>query len=245
MDEPTSRVGIVTGASRGIGMAIAEALAGEFSGLGLVARTKESLRSVADRVESRGCKAHVIDIDLARPTAGREVIESTIDAFGQIDCLVNNAGISAPASVIDAELSLWDEVLAVNLRTPIHLSRHAAPYLTKSPRGMIVFISSIAGLMTYKSGGIYSATKHGLRGFAGCVFEDLREYGVKVVTIFPGYVATDMTADDPLDRAKMIQPEDIANAVMYAVDGSSTSCPIEITLRPQTDPRTGNARSKR
>jgi NADP-dependent 3-hydroxy acid dehydrogenase YdfG len=125
----------------------------------------------------------------------------------------------------------------VNIKALMHLTRHALPHLMRQPRSAVVNISSIAGKMGFAGGGAYCASKHAVMGFSEAVFEDVREHGVKVCAICPGYVRTELiSARGGLDAAKMLQPEDVADAVLYVARCADTACPTEIVLRPQRTP---------
>ena len=118
----------------------------------------------------------------------------------------------------------------------IHLTRHALPHIQKQSAGGIINIASVAGKMTHKKGGIYTATKHGVIGFTGSLYEDVRELNIKVCAICPGFVNTDMVRNTKLDSSKMIQPEDIARTILFVLKFPDTGCPTEITVRPQQSP---------
>ena len=133
-------------------------------------------------------------------------------------------------------MQAWDRVIDINLRSLIHLTRHALPEIEKGPRGAIINIASISARMSHGGAGIYCATKHGVLGFAGSVFEDVRERGVKVSTICPGFVNTDMVSARDLVLEKTIQPEDIARTVLFVLTFPDTGCPTEIVVRPQRSP---------
>jgi len=115
-------------------------------------------------------------------------------------------------------------------------TRLALPYITRSEHGAVIFIASMAGKVAYGMNPAYVASKHGLVGFAGSVFEDVRERGIKVCAICPGLVSTAVTADIGLDLAKAIQPDDVAAAVRFVLTFPPSACPTEILLSPQRNP---------
>ena len=238
-DALEGRVAIVTGASRGIGRALADALAEAGMDVALFARSEEALEETAAAVEAAGGRALAYPIDLSTPAAMVPALATVRKVLGRIDVVVNNAGVygtRGPAQ--DAELAMWDTVLDVNLRAMMHLTRHALDDIVRSPAGAVVNIASIAGKMTMGNGAAYTTSKHGVVGFSGALFEDLRERGVKVCAICPGFVNTDMVGSRGLDAAKMIQPEDIARTVLFVLNFPTTGCPTEIVLRPQRTPYT-------
>ena len=223
---------IITGASRGIGRAIALELATAGAHLALVARREEPLRSVAREVEGLGGSAQVFPCDLTETAKLSGVVDDIAERLGRIDALVNNAGAFDFTPVGEADLDRWDRVLDLNLRAIIHLTRHALPYLERNASSSIINVASVAGKDYLAKGGIYAASKFGLFGFAGSLFEDVRERGVKVCTIAPGQVAARIDGVAP-DRSVDIPPQDIAKVVAFILAFPPTSCPTEIVLRSQ------------
>jgi len=241
----TRRVALVTGASRGIGESIAVELASMGLALALTARHPDELASVVARCLASGAPAAAaFTADLSNPDELGPLIEAVTARFGGLDVLVNNAGVWIEEPVASADLAAWDRCLDVNLRAVIHLTHHALPWLVDGIAPAVVNISSIAGQRSYAGGGIYTATKHGLMGFSGSLFHDVRERGVKVCAVCPGYVDTAMHAGrpNPLDRSAMIQPADVARTVRFVLEFPANACPTEITLMPQRHPTSGGRR---
>ncbi|NIR32741.1 MAG: SDR family oxidoreductase [Gammaproteobacteria bacterium] len=230
------RVAIVTGASRGIGRAVAHRLAERGTHVALVARSEDALEEVAKECRERGVRAFSVAADLSDPAATGSIVERTVRGLGAVHFLVNNAGIFGGGAADAADLSRWDRTIDVNLRSLMHLTRRALPEMEKHPRGAVVNIASISGKQSHAGAGDYCATKHGVIGFSGSVFEDVRERGIKVCAICPGFVATDMVAGERLRREKMIQPDDVAETVLFVLGFPDTGCPVEIVLRPQRSP---------
>ncbi|MEY2441079.1 MAG: hypothetical protein QOJ46_505 [bacterium] len=226
---------IVTGASRGVGRAIALELASRNASLALVARRRGPLETVAREVAQLGGRAEVFCADLTHWREIAALVERIDARLGRIDALVNNAGAFDFSSVAAADLRTWDAVLDINLRVAIHLTRHALPYLCRQPSSSVVNIASVAGKDYLAGGAIYSATKFALFGFGGSLFEDVRDQGVKVCTIAPGQAAGRI--DHAVDRPDaLIVPADIARVVAFVLEFPSTSCPTEIVLRAQRSP---------
>lgn len=230
------RIAIITGASRGIGRAIALALAQKGCAVGLMARTEETLADAAKACREFGFPVFALPIDIESPSAAVEGLNLLIRELGGLDILVNNAGTSASGSIEDLALEDYDRVLNLNLRSVMALCQKAIPELKKSQHGAIINIASIAGHLTYPGGTAYATSKHAVRAFTGCLFDDIREHGIKVSAISPGYVNTDMVQNPKLDSSKMIQTQDIVDAVIYLLQASPTVCPTEIILRPQVAP---------
>lgn len=226
---------IITGASRGIGRAIALELAARGAQLALVARREAPLRSVAEEVSRLGGRACLFPCDLTETAKLAGLVEAIAERLGRIDALINNAGAFDFKPAGEADLERWDHVLDLNLRSVIHLTRHALPHLERNASSTIVNVASVAGKDYLATGGVYAASKFGLFGYAGSLFEDVRERGVKVCTIAPGQVASRIDVL-PLERSVVIPAEDVAKVVAFVLEFPPTSCPTEIVLRPQHRP---------
>ena len=223
---------IITGASRGIGRAVALELATHGARLALIARREGPLQSVADEVARLGGRAWIFPCDLTETARLARVVEAIDEQLGRIEALINNAGAFDFTPADDADLGHWDRVLNLNLRAVIHLTRHALPFLERNASSWVINIASVAGKDYVPTGAAYAATKFGLFGFAGSLFEDVRERGVKVCTIAPGQVAARVDGF-PRERSVVIPPQDIARVITFVLEFPETSCPTEIVLRPQ------------
>jgi 3-oxoacyl-[acyl-carrier protein] reductase len=228
------KVALVTGAGRGIGKAIAVSLAKLGCRLILAARTREQLDDVAKTI---GNAAVVIPTDLTRDDELDRLVEQSSKAWGSVDILINNAGWGKRAPVMRANVQDWDQTLRLNLRAPMILAQKLLPAMVAKGEGAVINIGSVSGKSGEANGAAYSASKFGLIGFTQSLYEEVKEYGIKVAVILPGYVDTPMIPPvKNLDRSKMIQAADVAQAVLYILNAPSTSCPVEITIRPQRAP---------
>ena len=231
------KVCIVTGAGRGIGRAIALRVAEEGCRTVLAARSEDQLEAVRVEIESRGGQACPFRADLSRQEDLEALVEGTLDRFGSADFLVNNAGWGTKANVPKARVKDWEQTFRVNLLAPMILSQLVLPTLTAKQSGAIVNISSISGRAGQGGSAAYAASKAGLIAFSQALFEEVREDDIKVAAILPGFVDTDMIPPvRHLDRSRMIQAEDIAEAVLFVLTAPPTACPVEITVRPQRTP---------
>jgi NAD(P)-dependent dehydrogenase (short-subunit alcohol dehydrogenase family) len=230
-------VALITGASRGIGRACALALAGEGCRLVLTAHDPLKLALITAECCALGVDVEATQADLADTAELPELVEGAVSRFGQLDILVNNAGVCYEQAALGAKLDEWDAMLNINLRAPMHLTRHALPHILASAeagrRAALIFLASLSGIRTYKDGAGYCATKFGLVGFARAVFDDVAGRGVKVCSICPGWVNTDMAEGSGIDPATMLQPEEVAEAVRLAATWPDTGCPRELHLNPQ------------
>lgn len=230
-------VALVTGASRGIGRAVAEGLAQDGCHVALVARSAEGLAETAKRCRSHGVQTASFPCDVTDRNRLAMVVEGCLEQLGGLGILVNNAGIMARGAAHEADMDAFEQVIDVNVKALMNLSRLALPHIIEAPGARaVIHIASVAGRMSFGGGGAYCASKHAVMGYAGAMFEDVREYGVKVTAICPGFVDTDMVRDRGLNSAKMIQPEDIALAVRFVAGYPDTGCPTEIVVRPQRVP---------
>lgn len=224
---------LITGASGGIGAAAARRLAGKGMAVGLAGRNVEKLETVAEDCRTLGGEAEVFAGDVTDDVYASELPDAVKERFGALHVLFNNAGVFETAAFEKADISKWDVALDINFRSLLHLTKAAVPLLLEQPESAVINLSSIAGRMTFGGGGIYSATKHAVHAFSGCLFDDLRDRGLKVAGIYPGFVDTGMTAGVEGDRSHMIQPDDVARTLEFVLEFPTNACPTEIVIRPQ------------
>jgi short-subunit dehydrogenase len=182
----------ITGASDGIGAALAVALARPTVNLALAARSEDKLRGVARRCEDAGARVEAVCADVAEPTDCQKFIERTVACFSRLDVLVNNAGISmlCPFDQV-TDLSLFERLMKVNYLGAVHCTHHALPHL-KGTHGLIVAVSSLQGKTGFPLYTGYSASKHAMQGFFDSLRIELRPTGVDVLVVSPGPVATNI-----------------------------------------------------
>jgi short-subunit dehydrogenase len=227
------KIALVTGAGRGIGRAIALSLARSGCHVVLTARTVLELADVQQELRKFGDDATAIQADLTRDDDLRELVEQS----GPVDFLINNAGWGKRAPVVRAKIEDWDQTLRLNLRAPMILAQRLLPAMIEKGEGAVINIGSVSGKTGEADGAAYSASKFGLIGFTQSLYEEVREHGIKVAVILPGFVDTPMIPPvKHLDRSKMIQADDVAQAVQFVLNAPATSCPVEITIRPQRSP---------
>ncbi len=231
-----NQVAIVTGASKGIGKAITLSFAKEKMNVVLAARTKSDLEKTAGEVEELGGKALVIPADVSRGQAVEQMITKTIEAFGKIDVLINNAGMGVFAPVDELQTQDFDRMFAINMRGVFLCTRAVLPHMKKQKSGAIINISSLAGKNFFKGGAGYAATKWALNGFTKCLMLEAREYDIRVSVVCPGSVATEFSPHSGKDPAKILQSQDVADAVLTILRLPPNALMSEIDLRP-TNPK--------
>jgi NADP-dependent 3-hydroxy acid dehydrogenase YdfG len=236
-DKPLANAtALITGASRGIGLAIAHRLGNLGAKLALCARDAARLESAATELRRDGCIVLPIAADVTRSDEIQNLVARTHRELGPIEILVNNAGIGRFAPVQQASDADWNAVLDTNLKSVFLVSRAVLPSMIERKRGHIVNIGSLAGKNTFAGGAIYCASKWGLMGLSGCMAEDLRGHGIRVSVVCPGSVATDFSPHTGRDTSRMLQPDDVAHAVVTLVTQAPQSFISEIDIRPAQKP---------
>jgi len=231
------KIALVTGAGRGIGKAVSLLLAQSGCRVALAARSRDQLEAVQKEIGTLGNEALSIPTDLAEDEETNRLVEKIHQTWGGVDILINNAGWGKRASVVKARVEDWDQTLRLNLRAPMLLAKLLLPAMMEKGEGAVINIGSVSGKTGEADGAAYSASKFGLIGFTQSLFEEVREYGIKVAVILPGFVDTPLIPPNRhLDRSKMIQAEDVAKTVHYVLTSPGTTCPVEITIRPQRTP---------
>jgi 3-oxoacyl-[acyl-carrier protein] reductase len=237
MDTPLAgRTALITGASRGIGLAIAEKLGAMGARLSLCARHEEPLNTAAAQLRRAGVEVVTVRADVTREADVSAAVARTNATLGEIDILVNNAGIGLFRSAHEVSEAEWDAVLDTNLKGVFLASRAVAPQMIRRRRGDIVNISSLAGKNAFAGGGVYCASKWGLLGLTYCMAEDLRGHGIRVFSICPGSVATEFSPHPGKDPNKMLQARDVAHAVAMVLTAAPGSFLSEVLLRPTQKP---------
>lgn len=232
------QIAVVTGAGRGIGRATALALAEQGADVALVARSVESLERVAAEASLSNVRTLVLPIDITDDHLLEEVMQRTFVQLGGVTILVNAAGTAPPRTHHGkAPVAEWDRMLAVCLRAPMVLSRMLLPDMLVHGRGLIANIASVAARRVRPGEAAYSAAKAGLLAFSHALFREVRNDGIKVVAVCPGYVDTDFIPPNKrVDRDKFLRAEDVAEAIVHAARTPAHVCPSEIILEPQFDP---------
>ncbi len=232
----SDQVALITGASRGVGLAIARKLGQMGARVSMCARHAENLGRAASSLRAEGIQVLTVPTDITRADQINALVGTTVRDLGPIDILVNNAGIGLFGPFYEQGEQGWDAVVDTNLKAVFLTSRAVAPEMIRRKTGHIINISSLAGKNTMANAAIYCASKWGLLGLSGCMAEDLRAHGIRVSAICPGSVATEFSPHTGKDPAKMLRPEDVAHAVAALVTQSPGSFISEMQIRPTYKP---------
>lgn len=227
------KLALVTGASRGIGLAIADALAAAGCNLCITACHETTLRKAAEKLSAKNVRVLRKACDVADPASVHELFQSVKKQFSQIDILINNAGIAHPLAVVEKlDWEVWQQVLQVNLSGLFLVTRSALPLMKVG--STIVNNLSVASKEVFKGMSAYCASKFGALGFTGTLREEVRERGIRVVALIPGAVDTEIWQQfwREAPRERMLSPETIAQAVVHAVTLPREAVISELMIGP-------------
>ncbi len=226
----TDKVVLVTGAGSGIGEAIATLLHEEGAKVVLAGRNKDKLQNVANQLAQDSVK--VVPTDVTKKEEVDELIKIAQQTFGGLDIVINSAGQMLSSKITDYQVDEWDSMIDVNIKGTLYTAQAALPTMLEQSSGHLINIASISGFEVTKSSTIYSATKVAVHTITQGLEKELAKTGVKVTSISPGMVDTAITAAyNPTDRKKL-EPQDIAEAVLYALTQPKHVNVNEITVRP-------------
>jgi 3-oxoacyl-[acyl-carrier protein] reductase len=235
-DALAGKVALITGASRGIGFAIARRLGRMGARISICGRDQAKLDQSASSLRGERIETLAVQADVTRGDQISSLVHKTQHEFGPIDILVNNAGIGLFGPFHEFGETDWNRVMDTNLKSVFLVCRAVAPEMIRRQTGHIINISSLAGKNTFANGAIYCASKWGLMGLTGSMAEDLRGYGIRVSAICPGSVATEFSGRGGKDPSKILQPDDVAHAVAALVTQTGGSFISEVHIRPTRKP---------
>lgn len=226
----TDKIAVVTGAGSGIGEAIATLLHEEGAKVVLAGRNKDKLQNVANQLAQDSVK--VVPTDVTKKEEVDELIKMAQQTFGGLDIVINSAGQMLSSKITDYQVDEWDSMIDVNIKGTLYTAKAALPTMLEQSSGHLINIASISGFEVTKSSTIYSATKAAVHTITQGLEKELAKTGIKVTSISPGMVDTAITATyNPTDRKKL-EPQDIAEAVLYALTQPKHVNVNEITVRP-------------
>lgn len=232
-----NKTAIVTGGTKGIGYAIAEALVKEGAAVLIAGRGRDALQSAAERLLELG-KVEAVSCDVRNEDHVRMMIEHCAESFGGVDILINNAGVGYFGKTVEETSSdEFRQTLETNLFGVFYACRHAIPHLKKRGGGYIINISSLAGQNAHPRMAAYNASKFGLNGFSEALMQEVRQDNIKVSYICPGSVNTAFGGDSPSDeKAWQLQPDDIAQVVLGLLQMDPRALPSKVEIRPSKPP---------
>lgn len=220
-----TKVVLVTGSTRGIGLEIAKAFGEEGYAVMLSGRNEEVLMKVKSELESSGLKVSACKADISKAEDANKLVACTLEQFGRIDTLVNNAGVTCDNLLMRMDEDAWDKVLDTNLKGAFFMTKAVIKPMLKAKGGSIINIASVVGLMGNAGQANYAASKAGLIGFTKSVAKEYGKKGIRVNAVAPGFICSDMTAglSDSLKEQMLAQvplnvfgqPRDVANAVIF------------------------------
>lgn len=231
------KVAVVTGASKGIGATLAQQLASQGVNVALLARSRERLTQVERALTHHNVRAVGIPTDITSWEQVQDALNKIQSTFGTVDYLVNNAGLAHWNPIIECTEDQWDDMMNLNLKGMFFCTKAFAPIMIANQSGHIINISSSLGKHAAAGFSVYSATKFAVTGFSEAVQLELKPYGIKVTTIYPGIVDTefrDHQTNRPkgtrLDTSKMLSADDVAEAIVYVMKTADTATPSELVV---------------
>lgn len=238
------QVALITGASSGIGRAIALTFLGEGADLVVVARRAERLNALAAEAQRMGRACRLVTGDVREEDTASRATQAVLDHFGKLDLLVNNAGVGIYKQLEETSPDEYDTLMDSNMRSTFLFTRYVVPVLTRQGSGFIINISSMAGVMGFPGEAVYCATKFAQVGFTQALDRELRPRGIRVGVICPGGVKTEFAigtgrTEEGVAASGMLEPEDVAEAALLMATQRGGSRIMEIRLRPMIEPLAG------
>jgi 3-oxoacyl-[acyl-carrier protein] reductase len=230
---------IVTGASKGIGLALARALRERGMPTVISARNAAELERAAERLGDRA-QVHTVAADVRKPEDADRLVRETVQRFGRLDVLINNAGVGRFANVAEMSLEDWRQVIDTNLSGVFYCCRAAIPEMRRAGGGYIINISSLAGKNAFAGAAAYCASKAGLNAFSEALMQEVRYDKIRVSYVMPGSVSTGFADRGSGGEADWkLAPEDVARTVVDLLDHDPRSLASRVELRPSRPPRKG------
>jgi 3-oxoacyl-[acyl-carrier protein] reductase len=229
------KVALITGATEGIGRATVFALGRAGFRVGVCARTEPKVRSLVAELKREGIEAAGAAADVGQPDQAERAVEEISRALGDIEVLVNNAGVLIAKPFEDLTLEDWDGTMTTNVRSLFLMTRAVLPAMRRRRRGTVVNVASIAARQGFVGGTAYTASKHAVLGFSRSLMLEARKDNIRIITICPGSVDTRMMQDQPMLKAdpnRILQPEDVAATILHAVALPERAMVSELDLRP-------------
>ena len=242
------KVAIITGASSGIGYATALALSKAGAKVAIGARRTDKLADLENKIKKNSGEVYSQKLDVTKKDECNSFVNNVLEKWGSVDILVNNAGLMPLSFVKNLKIDEWDQMIDVNIKGVLYCTAAVVSHMLEKKSGHIVNISSVAGRIVFPAGSVYCATKHAITAFSEGLREELSvRKNIRVTCIEPGVVATELTntiTDESLQgfvenakKMEALQADDIANAILYAVESPNHVNVNEILIRPTTQDR--------
>lgn len=232
---PTPRVALVTGATEGIGRALAFALGKAGWSVGICARTAHKVTGLLKELAATGITTAGLQCDVSNPDQVTALIEHVTARLGPVDALINNAGVLIARPLGDLSLEEWEKTFAINVRALFLTARAVIPSMRERGTGSIVNVASLAGRNGFAGGTAYCASKHAVMGFSKALMMEERKNGIRVIAVCPGSVATQLLVDQPMlpvNADRILQPEDVASTIVAALELPERALVSELDIRP-------------
>jgi 3-oxoacyl-[acyl-carrier protein] reductase len=232
---PPTATALVTGATQGIGRATAFALGRAGYRVGVCARTPAAVDELVAALTKDGTEAAGTCADVGDPRQAPPAVDRIVSALGEIDVLVNNAGMFVGRPLEEITVDEWDAVMATNVRSLFLMSQAVLPGMRRRREGSIVNVASLAGRNGFVGGTAYVASKHAVLGFSRALMLEVRKDNVRVIAVCPGSVDTGMIRDQPMlrsDPARILRPEDVADTIVSALRLPARAMVSELDVRP-------------
>jgi 3-oxoacyl-[acyl-carrier protein] reductase len=226
---------LITGATEGIGRATAFALGRAGYRVGVCSRTEAKIHGTLEELKAEGIEAAGAAADVGQPEQAAHAVEEITGKLGEIQLLINNAGVLIAKPFEELSLDDWDVTMSTNVRSLYLMTRAVLPAMRRRREGSIVNVASLAGRHGFAGGTAYSASKHAVLGFSRSLMLETRKDNIRVIAICPGSVATSMMQDQPMLKAepqRILQPDDVAQTIVHAVTLPDRAMASELDIRP-------------
>ena len=239
MSALAGKVAVVTGGSRGIGLAVADALARDGASVVISGTSQSHLDAAMKALAAHGRRVSAVQADVRRYTDVETLMSTAVADFGGLDILINNAGVGVFKPVAETTVEEWHRVLDTNLSGVFYCCHAAIPHMKRRGGGWIINISSLASKNAFVNGGAYCASKSALNAFSETLMQEVRYDGIRVAYVLPGSVNTGFGGLSNTKSEWALMPEDVARAVVDLVTFPARSLPSRVEIRPAQPPRKG------
>jgi len=231
---------LITGASRGVGRAIALACAGQGANVILAGRNIERIEEVGQEIQRMGGSAQSFTFDLESEASIQHATQTILNQVGEVDVLINNAGLGHWSKIHDTPVEVWDQVMNVNYRSTFLMCKYLLPHMYEREKGHIINISTVMTSRGVENMSAYVSSKAAVDAFTRCLYTEAKPHNVKVTLLSPSTIDTEfrdqMTERPPMtdsQREKMLQPSDVADAVLYVLNTSPRAHPVSLNIEMQ------------